>query len=232
MRDRCSCQLCPKHEWEAEPLAGAPAEVCFLLQGRRFEFHVIFCINWLYTEKQTWMFTSSWSERGFDVTSKELLNLCLMALVQSSYIEVGAGGASFYAWKSLANISPFQVGCRRVIELLSFPVWRDIVVAGCFGIETFLFSCVIASQNINMSLCSVSSFLCLFLVRVCVQRPCSPLYSCLLQSSASHGSPVVLDFVQARSATFALKLRSSLASFRGTGAFVGVLAVEENWAII
>lgn len=40
----------------------------------------LFCINWLYTENQTWMFTSSWSERGFDVTSEELLH-CLTELV-------------------------------------------------------------------------------------------------------------------------------------------------------
>lgn len=84
----------------------------------------------------------------------------------------------------------------------------------------FLFSCVIASQNINMNLYLVSSFYCPFLVIACVQRPCSPLYICLLQSRAGHGSPGVVDFVQARSATFAFKLRSSLASFKSTGASV------------
>lgn len=94
---------------------------------------------------------------------------------------------------------------------------RDVVVAGCLGIEMFLFLCVIASQNINMHLYSVSSFYCPFLVIACVQRPCSPLYICLLQSRAGHGSPVVVDFVQAN---FAFKLRSSLASFKSTGASV------------
>lgn len=113
--DHCSCQQCPKHEWGAEPLSRVWAEVCFLYQHCRFEFHVIFCINWRCTEKQTWIFTSSWSEYDFDVTSKDLLNLCLRVLGSAKELYwAGCSEASFYSWKPLANISQCQVDCRQM----------------------------------------------------------------------------------------------------------------------
>lgn len=94
----------------------------------------LFCINWLYTENQTWMFTSSWSERGFDVTSEELLH-CLTELVSGKrpcWAECRGGSPHVPP----ANASKFMVCCRRVrvSEPYVLTTWMDVVVAGCFGI--------------------------------------------------------------------------------------------------
>lgn len=150
MWDHCSCQQCLKHEWGAEPLTRVWAEVCFLFQCCRFEFCVIFCINCLCTEKQTWMFASSWSECDFDVTSKDLLNLCLVVLaVQRSCSGVDAGRLAFMPG-SLLLISPsvrFPAGksqsyCAFQSEGM-YSLW-DVLEYKCF-----FFLCVAAGQNVN-----------------------------------------------------------------------------------
>lgn len=75
--------------------------------------------------------------------------------------------------------------------------------------EHLFFWCVLTTQNIFVNLYSVSGFHCLVLVVAC--KGSAALCSRLLRTRASLGSPVTLDLVQARRATLALEVRSSLA---------------------